>query len=80
MRYCPNIDPFDEIFAAELSFEEFSRLSAVFFSYFIIHIRLFDGVNFQYSKMLVIFLFSPCSDFFLIWEFCFYCCFSTQFS
>ena len=35
------------------------------YSYLILffHLYLFDGVRFQYSQVLVIFLFSPCSDF-----------------
>ena len=37
---------------------------------FFFHLRLFNGVRFQYSKALVSFLSSERSDFFLIWQFC----------
>ena len=35
--------------------------------------RLFDGVRFQYSQVLAIFLFSKRSDFFLVWQFYSFC-------
>ena len=36
---------------------------------FFFHLRLFDGVRFQYSQVFISFLFSEHSDFFLIWYF-----------
>ena len=38
------------------------------FRIFLFHLRWFDGVYFQYSQVVVIFLFSKCSDCFLIWQ------------
>ena len=37
--------------------------------YFFFHIRLFDGIRFQYYQVLVIFFLSKSSDSFLIWQF-----------
>ena len=37
-----------------------------------LHFCLFDGFRFQYSEVLVSFLFSKCSDYFLIWSFYFF--------
>ena len=51
-----------------LSFEKFSSEYEVPF-YFFFHLRLFDGIGFKYSQVLVIFLFFKCSDSFLIWQF-----------
>ena len=56
---------FDEISATE----ELSQSSKVIVLKIFFHVRLVDGVCFQYSKVLVIFLFSQRSDFFLIWHF-----------
>ena len=57
------------IFATKLSFENLCRSPEVFFSYFFFHLHFFDGVHFQYSQVLVIFLLSKCSNAFLIWLF-----------
>ena len=51
------------------SFEKFSRSSEIPFPYFFFYLRLFDCVRFQYSQLLVIFLFFRGPDFFLIWQF-----------
>ena len=40
-----------------LGFEKVSRSSEVLFSYFFLHLCLFDSVHFQYSQVLVIFFF-----------------------
>ena len=64
-----NINPFDDIPASELGFVELSRSSKVIFSYLFLHRRLFDSDLFQYSQVLVIFLFSHCFDSFLSWLF-----------
>ena len=37
---------------------------------FFFHLRLFNDVCFQYSQILAIFIFSECTDSFLIWQFC----------
>ena len=42
----PGIYPFDEISAAELCFEQFSRSPEVLFSYLVFHLHLFDDVCF----------------------------------
>ena len=57
---------FDKIFTAELGLQKFSRFFEILFSYFFFHHHLFDGVRFQYSQVLVVFLFSKRSDTFLI--------------
>ena len=64
---------FDEISTAEVDFGKFSRSSEVLFSFsFFFCLRLFDGICFQYSQILVIFLFSQCSGSFLFWQFYFF--------
>ena len=60
----PGVYPFDKLPSAELGFEKFSRSSEVLFSYFFFHFPVFDGVRFQFSQVLVIFLFSKRSDFY----------------
>ena len=52
-----------------LRFNKFSRSSEVLFSCILLHLRLFDGIFFQYSQVHGSFLFSECSDSFLIWQF-----------
>ena len=66
---CPGVYPFDEISAVELGLEKFSHSYKAFFSNLLFHLCLFIGVHFQYSQVLVIFLFSKHSDSFLIWLF-----------
>ena len=41
--------------------------------YFFFHLHLFNSVCFQTSQVLVSFLFSECSTFFLIWQFYSFC-------
>ena len=53
---CPNVYSFVEISAAESSFKKFSFSSEVVLFLFLL--SLFDGVGFQYSQVLVSFLFS----------------------
>ena len=61
----PGIYPFDEISAVELGFKRFSPLSEiVFIKYFFLH--LFEGICFQYFQVIVGFLCSKPSDYFLI--------------
>ena len=62
MRDNPGVYPFDEISAMQFAFEKFS--GSTFFSFF--HLRLFDGVRFQYFQILVSFIFSDRFDFSLI--------------
>ena len=58
----PGVYLFNEIPAAELSFEKFYCYSDILFSYFFLHLFLFDGDCFQYSQVLVSFLFFEHSD------------------
>ena len=53
--------------------EVFSFVWDILFLFFFSHLHLFDGVRFQYSHVLVSFLFSERSDFFLIWLFFSFC-------
>ena len=62
-------NPFDEISATEFDFKKLSRSSEVTIFYFFLHFLFFDDVHFQYSQVIVIFLFSKPSDFFSIWNF-----------
>ena len=69
-----DVYPFDDISAAVLGFEKFFCLSEVFFfSFFLfsffLHLHLFDGISFHYFQVHIIFLFSKCSDSFLICQF-----------
>ena len=73
-KNCLGVYPFDGISDPELAFKKFS--SKLFFSYFFFHFCWFDGVCFQYSQVLVVFLFSKCSDSFLIWQSYSFHCFS----
>ena len=61
---------------AEIGFEKLSHSYKELFSYFFFHHYWFDGINFQYSQVLVIFLSSKCFDFFLIWLFYLFPCLS----
>ena len=49
-----------------LVLENFSFVGGIFFS-FSFYLRLYDGIRFQYSPALVMFLSSKKSDSFLIW-------------
>ena len=68
IKYLTRGTTFGEIRTAELSFEKFSRLSTILV-FFLFYHCLFYTVRFQYSPVLVIFLFSKRSDIFLIWPF-----------
>ena len=76
------VSPFDEIFTTEFGFQKFARLSEIIIlvCFFFFNLRLFDGVHFHYSQVLLSFLFSVNSDSFLInitvlffWLFVFFC-------
>ena len=58
----------DEIYAAELSFENFHHSQELYFSIFFFHLCCFDGVRFQYSKVLVSFHYFKSPDMVLIWQ------------
>ena len=64
--------------AGEFSFEKISYSSNIPFSYFFL-LCLFDGVCFQYSQALVIFLFFKGSNVLLTWLFYFFHWFSFSF-
>ena len=60
------------MYVAKFSFELFSRSSEelfFFFFFFFFHLRLFDGIYFQYSQVFVILLFFNDSDSFMILKF-----------
>ena len=65
----PGVYSFTEIPVTEHGFEKFFPSSEIL-SYFFFHLHLFGGVHFQYSQILVIFLFSLHFDSFLVWQFC----------
>ena len=65
-RY-PGVYVFDETFAAERGFEKLSSSSEVLFSNLFLRLRLFEGVRFQYSKVLVAFVLSERPKLYLIW-------------
>ena len=65
----PGVYSFDKIPKAELGFKKISRSSEILFSVFFFPLRLLDGVCFQYSQVLVGFLFSECFDTFLFWQY-----------
>ena len=56
-------------FLQVFGFKKCSRSPEILFSYFFFHFRLFDCIHFQYSQVLVIFLFSQSFDSFFIWKF-----------
>ena len=64
--------PFNGIFVIEFAFQQFSHFPEIHFLIFFFHLLLFDGVLFQYSQLLVSFLFSERFDFFLVWLFYFF--------
>ena len=58
---------FEEISATKHPFKKFSRFFSGTFSYFFLRLNIFDGVHFQYSQVLIIFLFFEHSNTFLTW-------------
>ena len=53
--HCVGVHRFDEISTAEFDFEKLSCSSETRFLYFFLHLRLFDGICFQFFRILVIF-------------------------
>ena len=76
IEYSPGVYLFEEISAADLSFGKLPHSSKLLFSNIFFHFCLFDGVHFQNSQVLVIFVFSKGSDFFMIWQFYSFRCLS----
>ena len=54
--------PLDVIADAEFSYEKFSRSSEILLCYFFFHLRFFDGVPYESSLVLELFLFSEGSN------------------
>ena len=61
-----DIYPFDKTPAAKFDFEKLCRFFEIVFCYFFFHFCFSDGVHFQYSQVLLIFLFSKHSNSLLI--------------